>query len=227
MKKFTLAVAAFTALIFSANTFALEALGWRLAITTSIANDTPITISEVEWLHDDDDDSATARVDGTSADLGATECGWTATKPNFTDDEVAVAVPCDSASSNQRPDSVPANTRRNRAAKVVFDDNYSTEFQTRRTINNGQVFYVQYIWYVGSQAPGRTLPDVEAYSVTVPTDVVDTYAPSVWTVEYLDRNSGQWTGLPDDAVSAANFNDGTAVTSGGSTVGYKLTFTLN
>lgn len=223
MKKLALLAAFFTTLIFSANAFALEARGWRLAITTSIANDTPITLSEVEWLYDDSGSYA----DGTSSDLGITECGWTAAKPNSPDGSLSdVPVPCDSASSNQRPEDLPANTRRNRAAKVLFDDSYSTEFQTKRTINNGQVFYVQYRWYVGPAAPGRTLPDVVAYSVTVPTDVLLTYAPSVWTVEYLDGNTGRWVRYTDADVSAANFNDGTEVTSGGATVGYKLTFTL-
>lgn len=234
MKKiFTLLTGLF--LMFAVGTTsALEAKGWRLTVTDSIATDTKIVIGEVEWLYD----TGSAYADGSFSDLGEAECGWTRKVPNQTGTLSTVTTPCDSVSVNFLPDSsltIPAGTRRTRLGKLMFDDVTTSYFMTNSKVTEDKPFYIQYDWYIGIAAPSRTLPDVVAYTVTVPNAYVgpgnDGFAPSNWTVEYRDVNTGRWVAMDSAEVSAANFNDGDdvdtsgdEVTSGG--VAKKLFFLL-
>lgn len=200
---------------------ALEALGWRISVTDSIANGTPIVVSEIEWLYD----TGSAYADGTESDLGVVACGWTREAPNLTGNTSSFNVGCDTVSTNYMPSddmTVPSGTRRTRLGKIMFDDNFVSSFTTKRIVSEDKPFHIQYTWYVGSSAPGRTLPDVVAYTVTVPNAYVgpgdDGYAPSNWTVEYRDVDTGRWVRIDDASVFAANFNDGDDVDSSGDEV---------
>ena len=202
---------------------ALEARGWRITVVDSIANNTPVVISEVEWLYDT---GGSVYADGTESDLGIVACGWTREAPNLTGSLATIPVGCDSVSTNQLPDdsmTVPANTRRTRLGKIAFDDVFTSYFITKRNITATNLFHLEYSWYVGPAAPSRTLPDVVAYTVTVPNEFInplgDTpYAPSNWTVEYRDVNTGRWVRLENASVFAANFNDGVSVNGSGTEV---------
>lgn len=282
---------------------ALQARGWRITVTDSIANDTDVVIAEVEWLYyasydistvttgkggtfsfsnkrvgDVTDQFPTAAtftvedstgndgtytvasssfnsntnittvtvassetisdntadgtittddlVDGSRPDFGKSSCGWTRKVPNLTGDVTPISVGCDNVSVNFRPHedlTIPSGTPRTRLGKLMFDDSVSTFFRTRDKVTESSPFYIQYVWYTGRGAPGRTLPDIEAYSITIPTAYLgpgeDGLAPSNWTIEYLDPNSGLW--VTDTEVNAANFNDGTTVT-GGKKLQYNL-----
>jgi len=316
MKKFAIALAGLLLLTFTSTTMALQAKGWRLVIEQSIANNTPVVVSEIEWLgyavysinavsvgdggtfsfkttgvgdvtdqfpedatftvsdstgndgtytvasssydngtnvttitvaDDESVDNATADgivttddyVDGTRSDLGETACGWTRTVSNLTGTkQTDIDVPCDSVSTNRLREStiVPSGTSRNRLGYLMFDDNFGNSYTTRRVINpsNG-TWAIQYTWYAGTSAPNRAFPDIEAYSITVPNAYVgpgeDGYAPSVWTVQYQDMNTGRWVNIEDASQNAVNFNNGSSVDADGETVssgsvGKKLTFTL-
>lgn len=280
---------------------ALEAKGWRITVTDSIATDTKVVIGEIEWLHNADydinavttgsggsfafkdegvgdvtdqfpadatftvtgstgnDDTYTvdsssfssgtnvttvvvtgtisdgtvdgtittvSRVDGSRSDLGETACGWERDVSNLTGvKQSGVATSCDSVSINFPPDSsviIPSGTRRTRLGKLMFDDSTTSSFMTRGKVTTSKPFYVQYDWYVGIAATNRTLPDVVAYTIAVPNTYVgpgeNGFAPSNWTVEYRDVNTGRWVALEDAEVSAANFNDGTEVDASGDAV---------
>lgn len=326
MKKLLLATTALFLLAVSTTSFALQARGWRLAITDSIENETPIVIAEIEWLHNatydidavstgsggsfsfadlgigdvtdqfeagsifvvsgstgndgtykvasssyssltnvttvtiatDDEDyedtvsdstddgtiTTSSSVDGSRSDLGASACGWTrklSNNPGGTT-QTGVSTPCDSVGVNYRPDSsltIPSGTRRTRLGKLMFDDIQSSYFMTRGKVSESKPFYVQYTWHIlvkqiltvpHTSELIRDLPDVEAYSITVPNAYLgpseDGYAPSNWSVQYMDPNTGRWVNYEGADVSAANFNDGTDVTVDSAVVGKKLTFLL-
>ena len=225
--------------ILSTTAQSLEARGWRLTFTQSIANDTPIVVSEIEWLYDDDGDPATPLADATFGDLGKADCGWTRTAPNLTGNTGTISVGCDSVAVSKSATTTITGVRRTRMGFLMFDNNFASSFQTSDFVSpsNG-VFQVQYVWYIGIAAPGRTLKDVEAYTVTVPTAFLgpgeNGFAPSIWTVEYLDA-TGRWVKFEGADISAANFNDGTEVDANGvakgetgftTTVGKRLFFRL-
>lgn len=279
---------------------ALEAKGWRLTITDSIANDTKVVVSEIEWLHNADyeidavttgsggsfafkdegvgnvtdqfpadatftvsdstgndgtytvdsssfdngtnvttvvvdgtvsdstvDGTITtiSRVDGTRSDLGKTACGWTRNVSNLTGaKQTGVTVSCDSVNVNRLPDVtiVPSGTRRTRLGKLMFDNSTVSYFMTTQKVTSDRPFYIEHTWYTGLAAPNRTLPDVVAYTVTVPNTYIgpgdEGFAPSNWIVEYRDVNTGRWVAMEGAEVFAANFNDGTDVDSSGDEV---------
>lgn len=235
MKNLFLVLFTASLLFLTATASAVQSSGWRIIFTTSIANDTPILLSEIELLYDHDDNSATANVDGTLADLGAALCGWTRQVPNLTGNTTPIPVGCDSVRTNQQPDSsitVPAGTSSIRLANRLFDDGFTTEFKTKRNIDTTNQFVVIYKFYQGSSAPSRVLPDIEQVSLTVPNDYVgpgeDGLAPSIFSIEYQGTD-GTWIRALD--VEAANFNDGVDVDATGATVSTdgvakKLTVTL-
>lgn len=179
------------------------------------------TVTTVDW------------VDGTRGDLGETACGWTRKVPNLTGASGTTTVPCDSVATNRMPDSsinLGEGVRRTRAGKLAFDDITASYFMTADTINatNGD-FTIQYTFYTGPAATNRKLPDVQRYTVTVPIDYlgpVDGLAPSNWTVQFMDPNTGRWVNFEGGEVFAANFNNGTDATIGTVTVGKTLTFLL-
>lgn len=234
MKKFLTLLTSLVLLFAVGTASALEAKGWRLTVTDSIATSTKIVIGEIEWLYD----TGSAYADGSFSDLGEAECGWTRKVPNLTGGTSEISYPCDSVSVNYAPDSsltIPSGTRRTRLGKLMFDDITTSYFMTSSKVTEEKPFYIQYDWYIGIAAPSRTLPDVVAYTVTVPNAYVgpgeDGFAPSNWTVEYRDGNTGRWVAMEGAEVSAANFNDGDdvdvdgdEVTSGG--VAKKLFFLL-
>jgi hypothetical protein len=316
MKKFAITLVGILLLTSTGIAMALQAKGWRLVIEQSIANDTPVVISEIEWLgyavysidsvstgsggtfsfkatgvgdvtdqfpedatftvsdstgndgtytvasssydsgtnvttvtvaDDESIDSATADgtittddyVDGTRSDLGESACGWTRTVSNLTGTkQTDIDIPCDSVNTNRLREStlIPSGIRRTRLGYLMFDDNFADSYTTRRVINSSNgLWIIQYTWYVGSSAPNRVLPDIEAYSVTVPNAYVgpgeNGYAPSIWTVQYQDMNTGRWVNIADADQSAVNFNNGSSVDAAGETVasgsvGKKLTFVL-
>lgn len=319
MKKILLATTALFLLAVSTTSFALQARGWRLAITDSIENETPIVIAEIEWLTNasydidavstgdggsfsfsdegigdvtdqfsagsifvvsgstgnngtykvasssyssstnvttvtiEDDDgvdnyedsvanstadgiiTTSSYVDGSRSDIGASACGWTrnvSNNPGGTK-QTNVSVPCDSVNVNYRPAesmTIPSGTRRTRLGKLMFDDNQGSTFITRGKVTEDKPYYIQYVWYIGAAASSRVLPDVEGYSITVPNAYLgptdDGYAPSVWSVQYMDPTTGRWVNYEGAEISAANFNDGTDVTVSSVVVGKKLTFLL-
>ena len=222
MKKFAIALFAATMLLFSTVAYSVPAKGWRLVLEQSIANNTPMVISEIEFLYDDDPSPLVENlVDATEGDLGIVACGWTrdvANNPGGTP-QVGVATPCDSVATDQTPDIsvVPSGTRRTRLGKLMFDNSFASRFLTVRTLGrNDETWTVQYTFYIGATPagtdPNRITKDVVAYTVTVPNNftgpTVNGYAPSIWRVEYLDSASGQWINYEDAEVFAANFNDG-------------------
>lgn len=227
MKRFVIALFCAITLAFSSAAYSVEATGWRIIFEQSIENDTQIAVSEIEFLYDDDDDPQTPRVDATLADLGEAECGWTrdvsnldVTGDGINDLQTNVPVPCDSVSTDRRREStiVPTGTRRTRLGKLMFDDNFASEYKTRRVINpNNGTWTVQYMWYIGPAAPSRTLKDVDAYSLTVSNEYLgpspDGLAPSIFQVDYRDPSTGRWVKV--DEREAVNFNDGVDVDSMG------------
>ena len=307
MKKTLLALTAAALLTIAGTASALQARGWRITFEQTIANDTPIVISEIEWLHyaSHDIDSVTtgiggtfslaatdgdatadfadgstftvsdstgndgtytvasadfttvttitveeeitdstadgtittdSLVDGTRADLGKSECGWTrdvSTLPGGTK-RTHVPVACDSVAVNRAASStinVGPDTRRTRLGARMFDNIETSTFETAEPIGTNGPFIVQYTWYTGASAPGRVLPDVTAYTVSVPIDEINPIngkAPSIWYVEYLDKDVGRWVRFEDSEVSAANFRDGDDVTASptSTTVIGKKLFTL-
>ncbi len=221
MKKFITLLTGLILMFAVGTASALEAKGWRLTVTDSIANDTKVVISEIEWLYD----TGSGYADGSFSDLGEAECGWTRKVPNKTGGLTAVTTPCDSVSVNTLPDSsltVPAGERRTRLGKFMFDDNTTSYFMTKNKITATSLMHIQYDWYIGIAAPSRTLPDVVAYSVSVPNAYIgpgdNGFAPSNWTIEYRDVNTGRWVALDDAAEFAVNFNDGMDVDANGDEV---------
>ncbi len=175
MKKIIIALMVATMLFTSGAANSIQANGWRLNITSSIDEETPVVVTEVEFL-----DDSTVPVDVSQSDIGISDCGWT----------------CDSVLSNQIGDSAVvfvANPKRNRKIGVAFDNNLSSYYTTTyKIVGKPGNFYVQYSIYRGATTPPRTNRNIKSYSVSVPDEDIKTGAPGGWTLEYLSSTSNSW-----------------------------------
>lgn len=205
MNKFFAAFAGLMLLVASASTFALQANGWRLNITESADNETPVSIMEIEYLYDDDSSSATPDVDMFEADLGHTACSagahtWSRVITSGTY-AGTYEVGCDTFTSNRRGEPNTTITivsdwraaiKTRRQIYTLIDNNFLTYWTTTDKVTAADPFSLQYMFYTGADAPSRTLPDVTSYAITVPAAMVDTGAPVAWTFEYHDPDAGAW-----------------------------------
>jgi len=215
MKKYIAAFAGIMMMAVSTLSSGLESSGYRFVIDASVDGDTPVVVTEIELLWDDDASSSTVDVDATEADLGRATCGWTS---------AAGVNGCDSVSTNRRGtanSNYPGETRSRRQTRVMFDNSMATYFTTNDKVDADNLYYVQHNFYKGILSPSRygtdTLrspaadvidkADVTAYSIVVPSSSVTTGAPASLTMEYWDSTVGDWVLLDTQTSNDVNWTN--------------------
>lgn len=214
MKTFFTAFVGLVLLAVTSSSYALEAGGWRFNFTQSADGESPITLMEVEFLHDDDASAATPDVDALESDLGYSICGWdrTIVDDGSPDYSGVYQVGCDTLTTNRRGDpnvtiAIASDWRpavkTRRQINTVIDNNFLTWWTTSDKVTSADNFFVQYTIKTGSGI-SRTLPDVTSYAITVPVDVVTTNAPVAWGLQYFDATVGNW--LQDHSKDSNDVN---------------------
>jgi len=204
MKNLFAAFAGFVLLVASATALALQAGGYRLTMTGSVDGDTPISITEVEFL--------SASSDVFEADLGYSICGWDRVIASGTY-AGTYQVGCDTFSTNRLGDpnvtiAIPSDWRTaiktRRQIYTMLDNNFNTYWTTADKVTADDPYSIQYTIHTGNDVPARTLPSVTAYAITIPVADLSTGAPIAWTVEYFDAAVGNW--LQDSVVTSDDVN---------------------
>lgn len=218
MKGFLFVLSLMVAITFGAfveHAHAVETQRIRIIFTGSADGETPIQLTEVEFLYDHDDDDDTDLVDATESDLHNSVCGWD----------------CDSALTNRSgtPSSELSGVLSHRQVRVVYDNNYTTYFTVDDNITEATPWNVQYTWYLGSEADDRNAElNIEGYTITVPVGVESTAAPNSWRIEYFDVEELDWIVADTETGTGVDFSDGTAITNvDEEVIARKLTFTLD